>query len=426
MVENHEAGAAFRRRWVAVLLAVGLLAACQPNEGQPQVSSVGTSTTSAAPTSSTPTTSLLQGDLTLGPGPFLLTDPRIGLAGLSSYTATLNIEFDGTSEGQAHRWSSSYVMRHNADLPASVVTIVTSGDLPPRDPTLVAEADGSSYDVALNGSCRGEPIDPDFSAVESLEPAGLLDAILGADEAGQDMVEGIVADHYTFDERAVGLFEVASTNGEIWMASDGGYVVKYTRTTTGDTAYFGPGTEGTLEWEYSITAINQPVDTSLPTSCRVDAPTPGDATNLLNLPNWLSFDTPASVADLADFYRNQLETLGWTLELAPNPAVTAVLVFISGEQTMHIVIGPGDLGHTSTSLPIPRSRNVGIVAARPPATEARSSVPKHGLTPVVGSAGCELKIWRPTVLEVDHRITAGVDDLSRNRPIEKGRAALPF
>jgi hypothetical protein len=336
MVERRDTQAAFGHRWVAVLIAV--LAACNANDTEPQ-GSVSTSAIGAAPT-----TSLIQSEPIFGPGPFDLTDPRTGLLGLSSYTATLTLEFDGTSEGQLQHWSSSYAMRHSQDPPASVVTIVTTGDMPPRDPSLVAEADGAAYEVALDGSCRGAPIEPDYSAVEWLNPAGLLDAVLGAEEAGKDMVEGIAADRYTFDERAVGLFAVASTNGEIWVASDGGYVLRYTRTTTGDTAYFGPGTEGTLVWDYSVTAINQTVDLSLPSTCRVEAPVPGDATNLLNLPNWLSFDTSASVGDLADFYRNQLETLGWTLEDAPTPAATAVLVFTSVDQRMDIVIGPGEPG----------------------------------------------------------------------------------
>src|SRR5690348_6872619 len=47
--------------------------------------------------------------LTFGPGPFTLGDPRVGLADLASYTATLTITFEGTVKGQAAKWARLYV-----------------------------------------------------------------------------------------------------------------------------------------------------------------------------------------------------------------------------------------------------------------------------------------------------------------------------
>ncbi len=50
---------------------------------------------------------------------------------------------------------------------------------------------------------------------------------------------------------AFGQFCLAQSTGEMWVASDGGYIVKYLVTTKGDANYFGEGIDGTLRlWSW--------------------------------------------------------------------------------------------------------------------------------------------------------------------------------
>ena len=114
----------------------------------------------------------------------------------------------------------------------------------------------------------------------------------------------MAADHYTFDERALGLDGLATSSGELWVASSGGYLLKYVLKTQGDANYFGEGLAGALTLDYELTGANQPVKVTLPAGCPpgvVDAPRLPDAANIQDLPGLLSYDTATSLANAATF-----------------------------------------------------------------------------------------------------------------------------
>jgi len=178
----------------------------------------------------------------------------------------------------------------------------------------------------------------------------LLASVIGADAAGSQAINGVAADHYTFDERALGELGLAESAGELWLAADEGYVIRYLLTTVGTADYFGDGLEGTLTWDYELTEANEPVSLDLPGDCppgMVNAPLLPDASNVVSVPGLLAYQTGASPNEAAAFYQEQIPELGW--EIAVEPAVEpagAVLVvrldFAQGDQTMTVVIAPGD------------------------------------------------------------------------------------
>ena len=66
--------------------------------------------------------------------------------------------------------------------------------------------------------------------------------MIGADAAGNETINGIATDHYTFDERALAQTGLAkSTPGEISIASQSGYVVAYALTTQAGADWFAAG-----------------------------------------------------------------------------------------------------------------------------------------------------------------------------------------
>jgi hypothetical protein len=82
------------------------------------------------PSSQTPVAvTTAQADMVFGSGPFSLLDTEAGLAGLSSYKATLTLSFDGTREGQPSQWSKTYVMLTTSESAARQLTIEKSGDV---------------------------------------------------------------------------------------------------------------------------------------------------------------------------------------------------------------------------------------------------------------------------------------------------------
>jgi hypothetical protein len=330
------------RRWrIVLLILIPLLVsfACLPG-GSP----AGTPT---------PQVLTVQADVVFGPGPFNFPDTKAGLSDLSSYKATLILSFDGTRDGKAEQWSKTYVMLNTKEPAARQLTIEKTGDLTNLDPVFMAEVDGAAYERRGKNACNASVIEQGNSPIQRLDPTGSLTGIIGADNAGSQTVNGLAADHYTFDERVFGQLGLAQSTGEMWVASNGGYIVKYLVTTKGNADYFGEGIEGTLTWDYELTDVNKPVTIKLPADCPagiVNAPQLPAASNVLNMPSVLTYDTASSLADAAAFYQKQIPGLGW--KLLGNPTITdttALLSFTQGNQNMTVIITT-DAGSTKVHI----------------------------------------------------------------------------
>lgn len=255
-----------------------------------------------------------QGDVPLGPGTFDFPAPTAGLSDLPAYQATLTLSFAGTEAGQPSEWSKTYVMISLQEAFARELTITSAGLAAELEPVYLAERDGASFEKRGEQTCTAGVLEAGQSLGELMEPAGFLTGVLGAEPVGGETLNGVAANHYTFDERALGAVGVAQTTGELWVAADGGYVVKYWASTHGGADYFGEGIEGTLNWDYSVTQANPPLAVDLPPDCPaglLDAPTLPDAVGLLNVPGLMNYTTASSPAEAMAFYQAALPELGW-------------------------------------------------------------------------------------------------------------------
>lgn len=323
--------------------------ACQPF--QPHAPS----TTTPAPENSTIEEGrTFEAELTFGSGPVNFPDTKAGLADLSSYKSTLTLSFDGTNAGQPQKWSKTYVMLTTQEPAARQLAIEKTGDLSNLDPVFMAEMDGVDYERRGENSCSAEASVEGNSLAERMEPAGFLGGVIGAEEAGSETVNDVAASHYTFNERALGELSLAKSTGEMWVASDGGYVLKYLLITTGAADYFGEGIEGTLTWDYELTDVNQPLAITLPDDCpagMVDAPLLPDATDVVRMPGLLTFGTVTSLTDAAAFYQEQLPGLGWTQAEEPAITNTSVLLdFSQDSKTLTVIIAIDDIGVTTVYI----------------------------------------------------------------------------
>lgn len=300
------------------------------------------------PDSQTSEQETIQADVTFGPGAFVLPDAKAGLSDLTSYQASLTLSFEGARDGKAQKWSRTYVMLSAKEPAARQLTIEKTGDISDPGVVFMAEVDRAAYEKRGENACAARVIDQENSLIKRLEPAGFLNGVIGAEEAGGQTVNAIAADHYKFDERAFGQLDLTQSTGEMWVAPGGGYVVRYLLTTKGKADYFGEGIEGTLTLDYELTGVNQPVTFKLPGDCpagMVNAPLAPNASNVVNVPSVLTYDTSTSLADVTAFYQKEIPVLGWTLNGEPTiTETTALMEFTQGNHTMTIVITAGATG----------------------------------------------------------------------------------
>src|SRR6185436_12342831 len=265
-------------RVLLALLLIAILSACSSGTpAQPP--------TESQPVDSEQDVLTIERDTEYGPGPFDLPDTKAGLSGLSSYAANLVITFDGTRDGNAEKWSKAYAMVAMNNPQARQWTIEKSGDASDTSSVFMAELNGLDYERRGDGFCTATVIPEENALADRLEPASFLTAVFGADEAGNETVNGTEANHYTFDQRALGENGLTESTGELWVAAQGSYVVKYLLTRKGNADYFGEGIEGTTTLDYELTGVGQPVTIALPDDCPpglVDAPLLTDATEVSN------------------------------------------------------------------------------------------------------------------------------------------------
>ncbi|RPI89671.1 MAG: hypothetical protein EHM40_20245 [Chloroflexi bacterium] len=330
-----------------ILLLAAVLSACASVPASPS----GNVTPGHTPGASDRPEITIERDINYGPGPFELPDTKVGLSDLSGYTATLTIAFDGTRDGNAEKWSKTYTMLATKDPLARQWTIEKSGN----ESVFIAEMGGLDYERRGEEACAATAIQEGNPLIERLEPASFLSVVIGAEEAGSDTVNDVATNHYTFDQRALGEDGLTESTGELWAASEGGYIVKYLLTRKGSAEYFGEGIEGTLTLDYELANPNQPVTIKLPDDCPpgfVEAPLLPDASNTSKIPGVLSYDTSSSIAAVADFYEKNIPGLGWQAQ--GEPAITdaiAILTYKQDDKLMMIVIKPGDAG-TKVSITI--------------------------------------------------------------------------
>ncbi len=333
------------KRWIILFLILMLLlvsVACQAApDSPPAPTQAPEAEVTAAPEITAQETVSVQADVVFGPGPFNFLETTAGLEDLSSYKATLILSFTGTRDAQPSQWSKTYIMLSTKEPAARQLTIERTGDLSNLDAVFLAELDGAAYEVRGENGCVTTMIEEGNSLSQRLEPAGFLNYAIGAEEAGAETVNDAAAKHYTFDERAFGQLGLAKSTGEMWVASEAGYIIKYLLTTEGDAEYFGEGVKGTLTWDYELTDVNQPVAFELPNDCppgMVNAPLLPDASNILNMPSILAYDTASSPADIAAFYQSELTNLGWALTGEPVITDTSVLLeFLQGDKTLTVI-----------------------------------------------------------------------------------------
>ena len=298
-------------------------------------------------------------NVTFGSGPVNLPDLKVGLSDLPSYTATLTISFVGTQNGQVQRWSRKYVMLASKQSALRQLTLVDMSGSSIVQSVYMAELNGADYVVRGQDTCTASVIEQGNSLSEQGEPASFLHYVIGADEAGSETVNGVAANHYKFDESALGEQNQNQSAGEVWVATSGGYVVKYLLTTKAKADYFGDGIEGTLTSDYELTDVGKPVKIQLPATCpggMIDVPKLPDASNADNEPGTLIYNTSATVADAAAFYQKQLPALGWILQRQAEVTNGKALINFSKDNlSMSIFITPG-AGTTTVNVTLMRAQ----------------------------------------------------------------------
>ena len=184
-----------------------------------------------------------------------------------------------------------------------------------------------------------------------------LGSLSNAKYVGMDTVNGIRAKHYRYDEKSASLAGFSKVVGEIWVAVDGGYVVKDTMQWEGGAGLFGASTtaKGKGQWTWELSDVNQRIDIRPPEHCGGAAgelPIMPDATQKSTFGDMVTYQSASKLADVVDFYKKEMVAAGWTLEGEPiRTEQMSMLTFAKGAQKAQVTIS-SEQGKTTVMISV--------------------------------------------------------------------------
>lgn len=173
-----------------------------------------------------------------------------------------------------------------------------------------------------------------------------------------ERVNGILADQYAIDTRRVFTQGAKSSSGSLWVARDGGYIVKLTLQAQGDGRLLAgaePQSNGTdaseqpvevkLNIEYVVSDVNAVKAIELPAACLPaekvadDIPLPKSATNVSTRRGTTEFQSNDKPEALVDFFKQALPAKGWKASASQSSgSVLRMVLFTKGTRMLAITI----------------------------------------------------------------------------------------
>ncbi len=303
--------------FVIVMLTLAALA-CGPL-GQSATPAVDKSPTTAAggksPTQE-PTPSVSEPDL-------VVSSLSEGLTTMKSYRAKMSVTLDGKDEQNqpvkaSMQWSEEFIREPRARHIVLNGTSLSSG----KDESFAMELfilDKTQYmifaDQAGKKSCISSPADTESK--QGLFSPDDFGGVSGAKYVKTETVNGVKAKRYTWKDQVLTKgFTV--TKGDVWVAVDGSYIVKYVVEATGTSAELlgvQGQAKGTMTLEYNVTDIGQSFKIELPadSGCQAatDIPIMKDATDMSTFGEMITYTSPSSFEDVVNFYKDEMPNNGW-------------------------------------------------------------------------------------------------------------------
>ena len=307
-----------------------------------------------------------------------------GLDSLSSYRISFVMQFDGQSGGQPAQGTINILLEASQEPAAKHMAMDVEGstmdqmggvnhmDVYDMGDTVYM------YNDAMGGQWISMPGGSDtfsqgfFAPDENLEVPDTADCA-----SGTETVNGIEAKLCTFD--AADLEDLSDAtydkvDGKIWLAEDGGYVVKYEVAMEGyrptDADQQGLFEFGDVTLTYEILEVDTDVSIELPAEAKnaqsldfggmaggadqasADVPVLDDAEELFTAGGMTTYSSASSLDAAVEFYRQSLDGEGWT-EDDGGALVTgssALLSFEKDGTTLTISISQEDGGKINVSI----------------------------------------------------------------------------
>ncbi len=277
-----------------------------------------------------------------------LTDPAAGLENLTSYHVLFQQDITGTLDGKPfERHTKMELSRLNSSGQFDYANNISGSDTQNYQVRLVTSDDAYYRWMQSNPDCQGSISPP--AQGEVIEPANLLLPVTNAKLIGSETINSTPSIHYQFDQKDLPIAKDANqTTGDVWIAEQGGYVVRYILNSTKPDKLTGKDLEVDQQWTYDLDQVNALPAIDLPSECLpvpAGLPTPDDAQDVQQISGRMSFTTAMSGRQVVDFYYQELPAMGWDPHnVSPSGDITLpyLTYFDQGSQRLTLYINEGE------------------------------------------------------------------------------------
>jgi hypothetical protein len=189
---------------------------------------------------------------------------------------------------------------------------------------------------------------PTFDKSQLMSMDELMGAIQSKDLVARgETVNGVKADHYKLSKADLGFGVVTSQSGEVWVAQEGGYLVRFIGQADGDFSLSDDKIKGKVTWTYDLLQVNKLTAITLPAECKAssdalkDLPIPTNATEKNSVGDLITFTSPDAPKVVGEFYRKELIAKGWKILSDSNLDTVVMLSIQKDTRKFQIMITPG-------------------------------------------------------------------------------------
>jgi hypothetical protein len=171
-----------------------------------------------------------------------------------------------------------------------------------------------------------------------------------------EMVNGIKTDHYQVSNVSLSSSIVTADPADVWVAQDGGFIVKFIGKGQGETTSLTVGAivTGEITWQYDLTDINQILTIDIPQICldasqnaQQDLPILDNPVELNVFGQILSYKTTVSSEQAANFYKEKMANSGYVLTSDLSYSGLFNFIFTKDGKNVNISIFEEDNGGSS-------------------------------------------------------------------------------
>ncbi len=216
----------------------------------------------------------------------------------------------------------------------------------------VVQVDGKTYtNLPGLGCTTSEGADESMLEGAVTRPDELIDDL---NSEGVTLVEsgvtvnGIVTDHYHFDETAIedNDASLSTVSGDMYIAQQEEFVVRFVidgQGQIGDFAGEAASDLNTFHMEFNVFDVNSNITIAAPAECSTtssssDYPMLDDAFEVTTFAGVITYKTNTAIADAAAFYKDALTAAGWTVSFEYSDDTTATLMLTKENKTVTVLV----------------------------------------------------------------------------------------